>query len=108
MMTSRPVADPTPVKIAPARRTNPLLRLILPAPEASIAAGGVILIIVFEILSSNFLTNDNMSTVSQFFAPWAIIACGEIMLLICGEVDLSVGQVFALAPFVMHFVAAAG
>ena len=107
-MTSRPVADPTPVKIVTARRYNPLLRFILRAPEASIAAVGVILVIVFEILSSNFLTNDNISTVSQFFAPWALIACGEIMLLICGEVDLSVGQVFALAPFVMYFVTAAG
>jgi simple sugar transport system permease protein len=108
MMTSRPVADPTPVKVATKRRNNVLLRFILRAPEASIAAVGVILVIAFEILSPNFLTNDNISTVSQFFAPWAIIACGEIMLLICGEVDLSVGQVFAFAPFVMHFVAAAG
>jgi simple sugar transport system permease protein len=37
-----------------------------------------------------------------------IIACGEIMLLICREIDLSVGQVFALAPFVMGDAHAAG
>ena len=30
------------------------------------------------------------------------------MLLICGEIDLSVGQVFALAPFIMAFSVKAG
>ena len=30
------------------------------------------------------------------------------MLLICGEIDLSVGQVFALAPFIMYFANHAG
>ncbi|OYV38418.1 MAG: sugar ABC transporter permease [Rhodospirillales bacterium 20-64-7] len=89
------------------RRFDPLA-LLLRAPEAGIAFVGVILIIAFELSSSNFITNANIETVSQFFAPWAIIACGEIMLLICGEVDLSVGQVFALAPFIMHAVALAG
>ena len=28
----------------------------------------------------------------------ALIAAGEVMLLICGEIDLAVGRVFALAP----------
>jgi simple sugar transport system permease protein len=89
-----------------AERKRRLLRplaFLLRAPEAGIAIVGVCLLIGFEISSANFLTNANLETVSQFFAPWAIIACGEIMLLICGEVDLSVGQVFALAPFVMNF-----
>ena len=31
-------------------------------------------------------------------APIALIAAGEVMLLICGEIDLAVGRVFALAP----------
>ena len=43
-----------------------------------------------------------MQTLSQFVAAPVIIACGEIMLLICREIDLSVGQVFALAPFLME------
>ena len=28
--------------------------------------------------------------------------------MICGEIDLSAGMVFALAPFIMHFAAEAG
>ena len=33
----------------------------------------------------------------------AIIAAGEVMLLICGEIDLSVGNTFALSAWVMYF-----
>lgn len=82
--------------------------LLLRKPEASILLAGIILVIVFQILTPDFFTDANLQTVSQFFAPWTLIACGEIMLLIAGEVDLSVGQVFALAPFIMHFAIAAG
>ena len=49
-------------------------------------------------------THANLETLSQFVAAPVIIACGEIMLLICREIDLSVGQVFALAPFLMENV----
>ena len=33
-----------------------------------------------------------------------IIAYGEVLLLICGEIDLSVGFVYAFAPFIMYFL----
>jgi simple sugar transport system permease protein len=77
-------------------------------PEASVIVVSVALVIYFELANQNFLTNANVQTVSQFVAAPVIIACGEIMLLICREIDLSVGQVFALAPFVMGFAQAAG
>ena len=73
-------------------------------PEASVIVVTVALVIYFEIANQNFLTNANVQTVSQFVAAPVIIACGEIMLLICREIDLSVGQVFALAPFLMQNV----
>ncbi|MBV9734556.1 MAG: ABC transporter permease [Acidisphaera sp.] len=76
--------------------------------EASIVAVALVLVAYFEAANSNFLTDANLETLSQFIAAPAIIACGEIMLLICGEIDLSVGQVFALAPFIMHDAAAVG
>ncbi|HWD57556.1 MAG TPA: ABC transporter permease [Stellaceae bacterium] len=71
-------------------------------PEASVIVVSVALIAYFEISNANFLSNANVQTVSQFVAAPVIIACGEIMLLICREIDLSVGQVFALAPFLME------
>ena len=77
-------------------------------PEASVIVVSVALIVYFELSNANFLTNANVRTVSQFVAAPVIIACGEIMLLICREIDLSVGQVFALAPFIMENVSDIG
>jgi simple sugar transport system permease protein len=71
-------------------------------PEASVIVVSVALVAYFEIANRNFLTDANVETLSQFVAAPVIIACGEIMLLICREIDLSVGQVFALAPFLME------
>lgn len=73
-------------------------------PEASVIVVSVALIVYFELANQNFITNANLVTISQFVAAPVIIACGEIMLLICREIDLSVGQVFALAPFLMQNV----
>src|SRR6516165_9356637 len=77
---------------------------LLLRPEASVVVVSVALIIYFELANRNFLTDANIQTISQFVAAPVIIACGEIMLLICREIDLSVGQVFALAPFIMENV----
>jgi simple sugar transport system permease protein len=76
--------------------------------EASIVVVAVLLVAYFQSVNENFLTNFNLQTLSQFVAASAIIACGEVMLLICGEIDLSAGMVFALAPFLMHFANVAG
>ena len=68
-----------------------------------------ILIAYFETANHDFLlTSASLQNLSQFIAPVAIIACGEIMLMIGGEIDLSAGMVFAFAPFIMHFAAEAG
>ena len=77
--------------------------------EASILVVALLLIAYFESANHDFLlTSASLENLSQFIAPAAIIACGEIMLMIGGEIDLSAGMVFALAPFVMHFAADAG
>src|SRR5579863_4991264 len=66
-------------------------------PEASVIVVSAALVLYFELANQNFITGDNVETLSQFIAAPVIIASGEIMLLICREIDLSVGQVFALA-----------
>ena len=75
---------------------------------ASILVVAVALGAYFTFANENFLTRPNVLTIAQFLAATAIIAAGEVMLIICGEIDLSVGQVFALAPFIMYFAWDAG
>ena len=77
--------------------------------EASILVVALLLIAWFENANHDFLLSSaSLENLSQFVAPAAIIACGEIMLMIGGEIDLSAGMVFALAPFVTYFAADAG
>ena len=85
------------------------LDAVLRWPELSILVVAIILVAYFEWADTDFLLSDaSLQNLSQFVAPPAIIACGEIMLMIGGEIDLSTGMVFALAPFVMHFAHQAG
>jgi simple sugar transport system permease protein len=71
--------------------------------EASILLVAVGLTVYFQAVRPVFLSRDNLVTVSQYLAPVAIIAAGEVLLLVCGEIDLSVGNVYTLAPFLMHY-----
>ena len=76
--------------------------------ETSIVIAGVVLVIYFQITSPAFLSGGNIATLAQYAAATAIIAAGEVLVLICGELDLSVGMVYALAPFVMYYAHGAG
>nr|WP_218103914.1 ABC transporter permease [Thermogemmatispora onikobensis] len=108
------VLSAPPVKTEPEpmpERPNPWLRvarLFLRQREASIVVVAIALIIYFQFSNQAFLSTQNIRTLSQFVAATAIISAGEVMLLICGEIDLSVGQVYALAPFIMYFANQAG
>jgi simple sugar transport system permease protein len=72
--------------------------------EATVFVVAVLLVIYFWRASPAFLTKDNIVNISQITAPVAIIAIGEVFLLVCGEIDLSVGFVFAFSPFFMHYL----
>jgi simple sugar transport system permease protein len=41
-------------------------------------------------------------------APYTIIGIGLVLLMVCGEIDLSVGFVWTLSPYVMHFFVDSG
>src|ERR1700732_2954624 len=76
--------------------------------EASIAIAGIVLVIYFQSTAPAFVSIGNIANLAGYAATTAIIAAGEVMVLICGEVDLSVGQVYALSPFVMFYAHEAG
>jgi simple sugar transport system permease protein len=70
--------------------------------EVGIFVVAVALLIYFQSVNSAFLSQGNIRTLAQFAAATAIVAFGLVMVMILGEIDLSVGQAFAFAPIVMY------
>ena len=71
--------------------------------EASILAVLVGLVVYFSLRTDAFFGTDNARVIAEFSAPIAIIAAGLVMLLICGEIDLSVGMVYAFSSWIFYF-----
>ncbi len=79
--------------------------LFLQQREATVFLVALALFLYFWLANSNFLTATNLANLlSGDASQWIILAIGEVLLLICGEIDLSVGFVYLFAPFLMHFL----
>ena len=61
------------------------------------------LLVYFQASTPIFLTYANLRNIAQATAPTAIVAVGIVLLLVSGEIDVSVGMVFALSPYLMHY-----
>src|SRR5271155_1648382 len=61
--------------------------------EATVLVVTIALLLYFGLShASTFVSQTNaVDLLSELMAPIAIIAIGEVLLLICGEIDLSVG-----------------
>ena len=84
------------------------VELALGRRELSIAVVAIALYVYFLNTVTDFASTANLQTLGTFIAATAIIAAGQVFLMISGEIDLSVGQVFALTAFVMYFLDDAG
>lgn len=91
---------------------SPLLRqaggFFVRQREATVFVVAAILFLYFLFSSGQvntaFIGQANLvDLLSNTAAPIIIIALGEVMLLICGEMDLSVGFIYTLAPYIMYF-----
>ncbi len=70
--------------------------------EVSIIVVLVALALYFQAANGAFLSPQNILSLAQYAVPYVVIASALCLLLICGEIDLSVGQSFAFAPIVMY------
>ncbi len=57
----------------------------------------IILFVLLSILNKNFLTIPNMMTILRTCSMNGIIALGMTLVIICGEIDLSVGSAVAFS-----------
>ena len=76
--------------------------------EGSIIVVTLVAAIYFSVNTSTFLTGANFKTLLPYFAPFAIIAAGEVFVMILGEIDLSIGAMYVFAPFVFYKFDTAG
>lgn len=81
-------------------------RILLKQREITVfvVALALFLYFMFENTSA-FLGRANMIVLlSETAGPLIIIALGEVFLLICGEIDLSVGFIYTFAPYIMYYL----
>ena len=69
---------------------------LLPALVAIMVAG--------TIASPAFLTTQNLTTVVQFSAALGLLVVGESLILIFGELDLSLQSIYGLAPMLAAYL----
>src|SRR5919202_1528521 len=74
-------------------------RRFLTLREGSVVVITVATALYFAIKTDRFATGGNFKTLLPYFAPVAILAAGEVFLMINGEIDLSIGAVYLFAPF---------
>jgi simple sugar transport system permease protein len=87
---------------------NTATAMFLKQREASVLLIAVILFIYFATTTHAFVSHGSFVNVAQYMAPYVIIGIGLVLLMVCGEIDLSVGFVWMLSPYVMHFFADSG
>jgi simple sugar transport system permease protein len=78
------------------------MRRFLTLREGSIIVVTILAALYFTVKTDNFFTHANFVTLLPYFAPFAILAVGEVMLMVAGEIDLSIGSVYLFAPFMFY------
>ncbi|QIZ97520.1 ABC transporter permease [Leifsonia sp. PS1209] len=83
-------------------------RKILHAREAGVFAALVLLFVLGTVLSPSFLQGGNLLSVGQQVSQIGIMAVGATFVIVNGEIDLSVGSIYALSAISTGMAIAAG
>ena len=102
--TTTPRADTKAPAAKPASRSSArtLALRFLTLREGSIIVVTILAAVYFSLKTDRFFTHANFVTLLPYFAPFAILAVGEVMLMVAGEIDLSIGSVYLFAPFMFY------
>lgn len=112
-VTSDPQAGASPPqgpaqRQAPAGDSRPLLQRFLTLREGSIVVVTIITVIYFSVSTPNFFTGGNFKNVLPYFCFLAIMAAGQVFVMTLGEIDLSIGALYLITPFIYWKINAAG
>jgi simple sugar transport system permease protein len=94
--------DVAPAGGGGAGRVVEVVKRFLTLREGSIIVVTIATAIYFSATSSRFLTGSNLKNLLPYFAPYAIMAAGEVFVMINGEIDLSIGAMYLFIPFWFH------
>ena len=78
------------------------MRIALRYPETGITLVAILIALIFEILNGAFLTSE-VPVLLGSTAQYGMLAVGEAMLMITGEIDLSAAKIYSTAPFIAYF-----
>src|SRR6201995_4472923 len=87
---------------------NTATAMFLKQREASVLLIAAILFIYFATTTHAFVSHGSFVNIAQYMAPYVIIGIGLVLLMVCGEIDLSVGFVWTLSPYIMRFFVDSG
>jgi D-xylose transport system permease protein len=98
----------TEIAETPARRLGALSNLLLlgSAGSAPVIIGLILIAIVFQVSNSNFLTPVNLTNLMVQIAAVGTISVGIVLILLIGEIDLSVGAVSGFCAAIMAVLSA--
>jgi simple sugar transport system permease protein len=102
--TRAPAGQPQPDQQQRAARpgAREMAQRFLTLREGSIVVVTVLAALYFSAQNDRFFTSANFQTLLPYFAPFAILAAGEVLLMVSGEIDLSIGSVFLFSPFMFY------
>lgn len=99
-MTSVDDTLPAAPSLEPRRRPGQALRRTLLQRETGVVAALLVLCTVGTFATDGFLVGENLLNVGQQVSLIGIMAVGMTFVIITGEIDLSVGSIYALSSVV--------
>lgn len=72
-------------------------------PEFSIAVVAIVIAVIFQVINQAFLTAE-VPVLLSLTAQYGLIAIGEAMLMITGEIDLSAAKIYSTTPFIAYYL----
>jgi len=105
---SRSSPEPASGARAPRPGAREMLLRFLTLREGSIIVVTVLALLYFSLRTEHFFSTANFVTLLPYFAPFAILAVGEVLLMVAGEIDLSIGSVYLFSPFMFYELNQAG
>jgi simple sugar transport system permease protein len=92
-LVTRPTASPS-------QSRSLIIGRLARRQEFGPSVGLLVTVAVFTVLSANFWSPNNLTAITTIASTVAIVSIGVTMLMISGEFDLSVGQLYAFTPIV--------